>query len=505
MVGVNRIPTADVIEALVDPGSCVLLGATELGLPPFETMDSGYQAELFDAQQKTGSAESVRVCLARVSGVRTVLVLGDFDFLAGSAGRAACQLVIAAFDFAAAQSLPVIASPTSGGTRMQEGTPAFMLMADVAAAAARLRARGSLLLVWLRHPTTGGVMATWGSLGTVTFGQPAALAGFLGPRVFETLMGEAFPAGIQTTDHLADVGVIDAVVDLADLRGVAARLLRTCTDSTPPISVAAELDRDADSPDGAVPSPDVWADVLATQQAERPGAQELIDRNMTDVVFLAGTGEGQRSDAIALVIGRWRGYSAVVVAQDRRAQQDGSLVNPAALLTARRGFALAQQLNLPLVTVIDTPGAELSVEAEEGGLVAQIARCLAELSLLEVPTVSVLLGQGCGGGAIALLPTDRVVATSRSWVSPLPLEGASVIRYRSPDRAPEMAQRQRVSAVAMAEDGFVDAIVPEDSTDSARTLDGVGTEVAVALEDLFAQDSMQRLLTRRTRYGGGLV
>ena len=101
---------------------------------------------------------------------------------------------------------------------MQEGTAAFVLMADVAAAVNRFRAGGNPLFVWLRNPTTGGVMATWGSLGTVTFGEPDALAGFLGPRVFEMLSGEQFPTGVQQTNNLAEHGVIDGVVALPELR-----------------------------------------------------------------------------------------------------------------------------------------------------------------------------------------------------------------------------------------------------------------------------------------------
>ena len=119
-------------------------------------------------------------------------------------------------------------------------------------------------------------------------------------------------------------------------------------------------------------------------------------------------------------------------------------MGPGALRMARRGFALAVELRLPLITIVDTAGAELSVAAEQGGLAGEIARCLSELTTLPVPTVSVLLGMGCGGGALALLPADRVVAAAHAWVSPLPLEGASVIRYRTPDRAADMARSQRL-------------------------------------------------------------
>src|SRR3954469_9396415 len=103
---------------------------------------------------------------------------------------------------------------------------------------------------------------------------------------------------------------------------------------------------------------------------------------------------------------------------------------------------LAAELRLPLVTVIDTPGAALSQEAEQGGLAGEIARCLAELVTLDAPTLSVLLGQGSGGGALALVPADRVVAAQHAWLSPLPPEGASAIVHRDTEHAPQMAAQQ---------------------------------------------------------------
>ena len=114
---------------------------------------------------------------------------------------------------------------------------------------------------------------------------------------------------------------------------------------------------------------------------------------------------------------------------------------------------LALDLDLPLISLIDTGGAALSKEAEEGGLAGEIARSLFEMVALPVPTVCVLLGQGTGGGAIALMPADRVISAQHSWLSPLPPEGASAILYRTSERAPEMAERQRVRALDLLADG----------------------------------------------------
>lgn len=509
MPPVARIAATALIDALVDEGTFREWLPTDLQIPG--ELDRGvdeYSLELQSAREQTGRRESVVAGDALIGGIRAALVVGDFDFLAGSVGREACQLVIAAFVRAQQLGLPVFASPSSGGTRMQEGTRAFVLMADVAASIHRFRDAGNLLVVWLRNPTTGGVMATWGSLGSVTFGEPGALVGFLGPRVFEMLSGDQFPPGVQVTENLARCGVIDAVVPLEHLRDDVQAVLKVASGSEPTSGVSmggAQGTRD-DSV-FATGNPDPWHCVLKTREPDRPTAVALIAENVTAATRLHGTGAGERGDAVALCLGRWRGISAVIVAQDRLAQSAGDHLGPAALRTARRGFRLAAELGLPLVTVVDTPGAELSVAAEEGALAGEIARCLADLTTLNVPTVSVLLGMGCGGGALALLPGDRVVAAENAWVSPLPLEGASIIRHRTPEKAAQMARDQKVAAWQLAEAGIVDVVVaerPDAAREPGEFLERLGTVVQRELLDLIAQDSEDRRTARDQRYRGGL-
>ena len=147
---------------------------------------------------------------------------------------------------------------------------------------------------------------------------------------------------------------------------------------------------------------------------------------------------------------RLDGQPCVLVGQDRLTRP-APRPGPAALREARRGMRLAEELGLPLVTVIDTPGAELSPAAEEGAIAGEIARCIAALTTMTVPTVSVILGQGCGGGALALLPAQVVIATENAWLSPLPPEGASVIRFGDIDHAAEMAESQGIGAAALVE------------------------------------------------------
>jgi acetyl-CoA carboxylase carboxyl transferase subunit beta len=146
---------------------------------------------------------------------------------------------------------------------------------------------------------------------------------------------------------------------------------------------------------------------------------------------------------------------------------------------------LANELGLPLVSVVDTPGAELSPAAEEGAVAGEIARCIGSMATMSVPTVSVLLGQGCGGGALALLPADVVVAAENAWLSPLPPEGASAIVHGDVDHAAEMAEQQRVGAIDLHENGTVHHLVPEPEDDTPDAFAAaIAAEIGARLRDL---------------------
>jgi acetyl-CoA carboxylase carboxyl transferase subunit beta len=389
-------------------------------------------------------------------GRRVAVVVGEFAFLAGSIGRAAADRLVAAVERATAEGLPLLAAPVSGGTRMQEGTPAFVQMVRITAAVAAHRRAGLPYLVYLRHPTTGGVMASWGSLGHVTVGEPGALIGFLGPRVYEALYGREFPADVQTAENLYARGIIDAVIPPEGIAEILDRALRVLIPAPPGLVSAV-------APADDVPQDDLdaWDAVTRSRRPDRPGIRRLLKYAATDVVPLNGTGQGESDPGLMMGLARFGGSSCVFLAQDRRGQTLDHPMGPEALRTARRGMRLASELRLPLLTVIDTQGAALSPEAENGGLAGEIARCLADLVTLEAPTLCLMLGEGNGGGALALLPADRVVAAQHAWMSPLPPEGASAIVHRTTARAPEMARSQRVRAQDLRALGIVDRLVGE--------------------------------------------
>jgi acetyl-CoA carboxylase carboxyl transferase subunit beta len=486
-----RFSARDLIVRTIDPGTWESWDEPVTDPAP---LDPIYADALSAARQKTGLDEAVITGAGRLDGRRVAVVAGEFGFLGGSIGVAAAERLTRAIERATAEGIPLLAAPASGGTRMQEGTVAFLQMAKISQAITAHKAAGLPYLVYLRHPTTGGVFASWGSLGHLTVAEPGALIGFLGPRVHEALTGSPFPEGVQAAENLHRHGLIDAVLAPDEVAAVATRALAT-------LCAPRRVPRGPEPADGQPDGVSAWEVVQRSRRSDRPGTRSLLRYAAHGVVPLHGTQSGETGTGVIVALARFGRAPAVVVGHDRRDEP----LDPAGLRSARRGLRLAAELGLPVVTVVDTPGAALSAEAEEGGLAGEIARCLADLVTLPVPTLCVLLGQGSGGGALALLPTDRVVAAAHGWLSSLPPEGASAILYRTTGRAPEVAAAQGIRAQDLRARGIVDRIVAErpDAADEPHAfLDRLGVALAYELATLLDADPMERLAVRWARYRG---
>jgi len=389
-------------------------------------------------------------------------------------------------------------------------------MVTITAAVAAHKSAGLPYLVYLRHPTTGGVFASWASVGHLTLAEPGALIGFLGPRVYEALTGAPIPDGVQTAENLLAHGLVDAVVPPDELADYLIQVLTILAPTPPPALAAspapppprapaststppfapgtASVPGTASAPGAEWPETlernsrtSAWESVLITRRPDRPCAADLIRAAATDIVRL-------REGGLILALARMGGRPCVLAAQDRNALPHGAEM----LRTAQRGLELAADLGLPLVTVIDTPGGELSPAAEQDGLAREIARCLLTLITLPVPTISVLLGQGTGGAALALLPADRVIAAQHAWLAPLAPEGASVIVYKDTAHAAELAARQGIRAADLAAAGIVDHVVAE--RDPGQLLADLGRLLNAELGSLTARDDGARLAARHRRY-----
>jgi acyl-CoA carboxylase subunit beta len=512
------------VALVADEGSFEQWDADVVSDDPLAFSDTKpYSERLAAAQEATGLGEAVLTGRALLDGRPFVVVAGEFGFLGGSVGVATAERIARAFERALEQRLPLVALTASGGSRMQEGTLAVMGMAKLAAAAGRLRAAGLPYVVCLTHPTTGGVLASWGSLGSVTFALPDALVGFAGPRVVELLTGRPLSPRVQRSETLLAQGLIDAVVAPGALGSRVAAVLAVAAGSGEEGAPARAREAPADppAPDGsapldaqpAAPEPlaaagaerrDAWASLQHVRDRRRPSAGAVLDALAEDVTVLRGARDGHPDDPACLAaLARVTGFPVVVVAQRRRGDGTPAVMNHAGYRKARRAMALAAELRLPLVTIVDTPGAELSEDAERGGLAGEIAGCLADMAALPVPTLAVLLGEGGSGGALALLAADRVLAAEHASLGVIAPEGASAILYRDVDHAAELAATQGGASWQLQAAGIADVLIPEPRPaheEREAFVAAVGAALSAGLASLIAADPSARLAERHRRW-----
>ncbi|MGW3071855.1 MULTISPECIES: carboxyl transferase domain-containing protein [unclassified Kitasatospora] len=489
------------IGLLVDPGG--FRGWDEP--PAVDRADPRYRASLDRARERTGLDEAVLTGVGLIDGRPVALVASEFGFLGGSIGVATAERITRAVERATAERLPLLALPVSGGTRMQEGSAAFLCMLRITAAVQTHRAAGLPYLTYLRNPTMGGVFASWGTLGQLVLAEPGARLGFLGPRVYEELRGVELPPDVQRAETLAGQGLVDAVVPPQELRELLRRTLAVLA-ATPPSPPTAPPSPTAAVSPATDPArtpgdPDAWDSVRRTRRPDRPGTRELLRHTTEELVLLDAP--GGRDGALVRALAVLGGRPVLVVGQQRRTPEHDRPFTAADLRAVRRTAHLAEQLGLPLVTVVDTAGAELSAAAELEGIAVEIAHCLTTLLALRTPVLAVLLGQGSGGGALALLPADRVIAAEHAWLAPLPPEGASAIVHRDGAHAAELARSQGIGARHLAEVGLVDEVVPE-LPDAAEEPEAfctrLGQAVGAALGTLAAATEADRLAARALRH-----
>ncbi len=449
-----------------------------------------------EAQHETRLREAVITGVGKIGGARALVVALDFSFLGGSMGAVVGEKVARAFEYAVEQRLPLIAFTATGGARIQEGMIALLQMAKTAAAAQRFRAAYLPFITILTHPTTGGVYASWANLADIIFAEPRALIGFAGPRVVEALTRQKLPPESHHAEFLLEHGMIDAILPRAEQRAQLARLLKL-------FSPAARTSAPAELPAPRAPTRTAWEIVELARREDRPTALDYIQRICDDFVELRGDRFFGEDPAIVGGIASLNGTRVIVIGQERghgvgRAQRHGGRAEPEGYRKAQRLMRLAAHLQLPLVTLVDTPGANPSYEAEKRGVAMAISHCLAAMVDLPVPTVAVVVGEGGSGGALALAAADRVLMLENAIFSVISPEGASAILYGDASRAQQVAGILRLTALDLRALNIIDTILPEppggahlDADQAARyardgiarALDEIGTVSGDALKN----------------------
>ncbi|HEX3803499.1 MAG TPA: carboxyl transferase domain-containing protein [Solirubrobacteraceae bacterium] len=406
----------------------------------------GYRAKLDEASSRTNESESVVCGIAACGHFEVVAIVFDFRFMGGSLGEATGRRIVEAIRQAISRRLTLVTIAASGGARMQEGMLSLIQMPAIAAALNRLRAAGLPHLAVARQPTTGGVWASLVSTADVILAETEAAVSFTGSRV----RGAETDTIEFTSEGKLAAGAIDSVVPRAELPAVLRHYVRALASAiaSPPDPCPVP-----DALPGGRPGAKGWSAVKAARDPERPRASAYLDAYFDDLAPISGD-RVSGADATMLCGIGLRGARAIAYVA-----QTGGANTPAGFRTARRLVELAEALRIPLLTLIDTFGADASAAAEQAGVGTAIAEMLLSVTRATVPITSLLIGQGSSGGAIALAAPGRTWAVPGSYFSVLSPEGAAAILYRDPGRASEAADLLRVDCETLVNLGIARAIV----------------------------------------------
>ena len=437
----------------------------------------GYEEKVKSLKEKTGLSEAVVTGKASIEGNPAVIAVCDGRFLMASMGQVVGEKITRAVERATKEQLPVIIFACSGGARMQEGIVSLMQMAKTAAALKRHSDAGLLYVSVLTDPTTGGVTASFAMLGDVILAEPKALIGFAGPRVIEQTIGERLPKGFQRSEFLLEHGFIDRIVERKEMRTVLGNILQMHHTAQNPViqKPVQTVEKERQS----VQEKDAWERVTISRKNDRPVGQDYIRILFSD--FLEFHGDRCYGDDPAIIggIARFAGIPVTVIAQAKGKSTKENVAHhfgmpsPEGYRKALRLMKQAEKFKRPILLFVDTPGAFCGIEAEERGQGEAIARNLFEMSSMKVPILSVVIGEGGSGGALALAVADEVWMLENAIYSVLSPEGFASILWKDSKRASEAAAVMKLTAADLKKLGVIEAVIAEPEVYTEETMQSV--------------------------------
>ena len=468
--GYFHVPAYRRLDMILDEGSFQEWNETMPEQNPMEYR--GYPEKLAAMKARTGLDEAVVTGKGSIHGTETVIGVCDGRFLMASMGENVGEKIACAVERATEEQLPVILFCCSGGARMQEGITSLMQMAKTSAALKRHSDAGLLYISVLTDPTTGGVTASFAMRGDIIMAEPGALIGFAGPRVIEQTIRQKLPKGFQRAEFLLEHGFLDAIVERSRMRKVLGDLLQMHGKAAweEQSQEAAELKSSEDRTEKShvsVQKKEAWDRVLLSRKKDRPVGSDYIQALFTN--FQEFHGDRLYGDDSAIIggIASFGDRAVTVIAQEKgrstreNIQRNFAMPKPDGYRKALRLMKQAEKFHRPVICFVDTPGAFCGIEAEERGQGEAIARNIYEMSALKVPILTVIIGEGGSGGALALATSDEVWMLENAIYSILSPEGFASILWKDSTKAKEAAKVMKLTSDCLKEQGIVDNVISE--------------------------------------------
>ena len=448
----------------------------------------GYEEKLKATREKTGLTEAVTVGKCRIYGEEAVIGVCDSRFLMGSMGHVVGERITAAVERATKLRLPVFIFCCSGGARMQEGIISLMQMAKTTAAIKRHSDAGLFYCTILTDPTTGGVTASFATVGDVIMAEPGALIGFAGPRVIKQTIGQDLPEGFQRAEFQVEKGFADGIVKREDLRKTIYYLIVANRPKEGVFRVRRQSEEDKRFMYTEIlkeltwksRSLTAWEKVKAVRQAIRPSAKDYMDYIFDFFVEAKGDRAYGDDQAIMGGIAMLNGQPITVIADmkgntiEECQKRNFGMPLPEGYRKALRLMKQAEKFGRPIVSFVNTAGAYCGIEAEERGQGEAIARNLLEMSALKVPVLCIVIGEGGSGGALATAVGNEVWMMENATYSILSPEGFASILWKDASAAPKASEVMNITSQDLKRLGVVEKIIPEFGGANPNTVEAIG-------------------------------
>ena len=480
-----RVSAMDRISMIADEGTFESFADDLVSGNPLEI--PGYEEKLQKARETTGLNEGVIVGKCKIYENECIIGAIDSRFMMGSMGSIVGEKITLAVEEATKKRLPVVLFCCSGGARMQEGILSLMQMEKTSAALKRHSDAGNLYISVCTDPTTGGVTASFAMLGDIILAEPKAMIGFAGPRVIEQTIGKQLPEGFQRAEFQLEHGFVDAIVERKDLKNTIGNILschpksrskivKTVTLAGRQMQIFKKMDatlaHETKEANDAAEAPNAnplsaWEKVLTVRKPTRLGAREYINALFDGFIELHGDRYFRDDPSIVGGIATFNGIPVTVIGIDRghelneMMRANFGMPSPEGYRKGIRLMKQAEKFDRPVITFVNTSGAYPGKEAEENGQGEAIARSIFEMSGLKIPTLSIMLGEGGSGGALALAVGNEVWMMENAIYSILSPEGFASILWKDGNRAQEAASVMKITAQDLNKLGVVDAIIPE--------------------------------------------
>ena len=490
----------------------------------------GYEEKIRSLREKTGLDEAVVTGKCTIKGTPTALGVCDCRFMMSSMGEVVGEKITRVFERATKERLPVILYICSGGARMQEGLGSLMQMAKTSMAIRKHSDAGLLYVPVLTDPTTGGVTASFAMLGDIILAEPKALIGFAGPRVIEQTIGQKLPKGFQRAEFLLEHGFVDKIVEREEQRSVLADILKLHENKIPDYGQSDNSDMEmkyksdnAESTETAVgdkresentiwpefiPSGNYtpWEHVQLARAKTRPTGKDYIEALFDDFMEFHGDRHCGDDPAVIGGVAFFHGKPVTVLAQEKgegtreNIARNFGMVSPEGYWKSLRLMQQAEKFHRPVICLVDTPGAFCGLEAEERGQGEAIAKNLYTLAGLTVPVLSIVIGEGGSGGALAFAVADEVWMLEHSVYSILSPEGFASILWKDSKKAKEAAAVMKLTAADLYQMGMIEHVIPEAEPVSRENINDAAAYLENGIEDFlgkYGKTEPEKLLEHR--------